>query len=101
MSKYHAVKTDGYASKAEAKRAMELKLLARVGEIRELLEQVPFQLIPKQDEERAVLYIADFVYIDAKGNQVVEDVKGFKTPEYVIKRKLMRFLYGIKIREVA
>lgn len=50
--------------------------------------------------ERKVEYRADFVYFDAEDNLVVEDAKGVRTPDYIIKRKLMLWLYGIKIREV-
>lgn len=46
-------------------------------------------------------YIADFVYFDKKAQRtVVEDTKGFKTKDYIIKRKLMLERYGIRIREV-
>jgi hypothetical protein len=101
MSKFGAKKSGGYDSKAEERRAGELKLLQRAGKISDLQEQVRFELIPKQPGERAVDYIADFVYLDATGAQVVEDVKGFRTREYVIKRKLMLRVHGIKLREVA
>lgn len=97
---------DGIAfdSAKEAKRWQELKLLERAGEIFELQRQVPFVLIPKQERdgkvvERAVVYKADFVYTE-NGQEVVEDVKGVRTKEYVIKRKLMLWQFGIQIREV-
>jgi hypothetical protein len=107
VNKYGAKKTqtlDGvvHDSKKEAKRWMELCLLQRAGEISDLKRQVPFELIPKQEGERAVKYIADFVYIE-RGKQVVEDVKSpatRKKAEYVIKRKLMRYIHNIKIKEV-
>ena len=98
--KYRNKKTGGYASMAEANRAGALKLLERAGRITELREQVPYILVPKQDGEGAVKYVADFVY-QQDGQTVVEDVKGFKTREYVIKRKLMLHVHGIRIREVA
>lgn len=105
--KYNNQKCMGYASKREAQRASELKLLERAGKISGLKEQVRFELIPKQiDElghllERECSYIADFCYIDlATGKNVVEDAKGYKTPEYIIKRKLMLFMHGIRIKEV-
>jgi len=100
MNKFRAKKTNGYDSKAEAKRAAELKLLQRAGKISDLQEQVPFELIPKQAGERAVIYKADFAYWE-NGSFVVEDVKGMKTREYVIKRKLMLHVHGIRIRESA
>lgn len=108
QSKYKAkkIKTeDGiFDSKKEYKRWLELKALQDRGEIKLLTRQVPFELIPSQRiegkvVERAVTYKADFVYI-YKGSQVVEDVKGFKTPEYILKRKMMLYRYGIKIQEV-
>lgn len=110
-SKYHAKKvTIGgvkHDSKAEGRRWQELKLMERAGEISDLKRQVKFELIPAQRDstgkllERAVCYIADFEYIDRRTNCcVVEDVKGVRTKEYIIKRKLMLYLRGIKIREV-
>lgn len=89
-----------FDSKKEYNRYCELKLLERAGKITKLARQVKFELIPKQANERACSYIADFVYAEENGKEVVEDTKGVKTPEYIIKRKLMLKLYGIRIREV-
>ena len=117
MSKYHSKKitlSDGtvFDSKKEYKRYTELQWLERAGEIRLLKRQVRFTLIPPHYEdtaekgkpkciERECCYVADFVYHDAKtGEIVVEDTKGFRTPEYIIKRKLMLSVYGIRIKEV-
>lgn len=99
MSKYNNLRTayDGinFDSKKEAERYMDLKLLERAGAIKDLQLQVPFELVPKQKGERAVRYIADFVYYDAEKHiSVVEDVKGCRTREYIIKRKLFKYLYG-------
>lgn len=103
MSKFKANKTilDGiqFDSKREAQRYSELKLLERAGVIQNLRLQVKFELIPKQQGERACTYIADFVY-EENGQTVVEDVKGMKTKDYIIKRKLMLWMHGIKIREI-
>ena len=103
MSKYGAVKTiiDGiqFDSKREAQRYAELKLLERAGAIQNLQRQVEFELIPKQDGEKPVKYKADFVYTE-NGQTVVEDAKGMKTKDYIIKRKLMLWIHGIKIREI-
>ena len=119
-SKYRNTKVvvDGieFASKKESKRYKNLLLLMNAGEITDLQLQVPFELIPAQKEpptlgpkggvhpgktiERSVIYVADFVYKDKEGNTVVEDTKGFRTPEYVIKRKLMLWKFGITIREI-
>ena len=111
MSKYGAKKVtyDGktFDSQKEAQRYAELRLLERGKVISSLKCQESFQLIPNQyDEngkviERAVNYIADFVYTDLKtGEQIVEDTKGFRTKEYIIKRKLMLWVHGIEIKEV-
>ena len=105
MSKYNARKTKiddiTFDSRKEAQRYLELKLLLRAGKIRSLRMQVKFELIPKQDGERACNYVADFVYEDAvTGQTVVEDTKGVKTRDYIIKRKLMLWRHGIKITEI-
>ena len=91
-----------FDSKKEARRYEELKALESEGKIMELKRQVKFELIPKQDGERPTSYYADFTYIQ-NGELVVEDVKSPITREhsaYVIKRKLMLKVHGIRIREV-
>lgn len=112
-----------FDSRKEARRYNELLLMEKAGAIQDLRRQVPFELIPAQYEdvytgeyyqrgehkgepklkrvcvEKAVTYYADFVYIEG-GETVVEDTKGFKTPEYILKRKLMRYLHGIRIKEL-
>ena len=100
-SKYNNKKTNGYDSKKEAKRAQMLNYMEHDGQISNLEEQPVYELIPKQDGERAVKYIADFRYIK-DGELVVEDVKSAitkKRPDYVLKRKLMLFIHGIKVLE--
>lgn len=108
-NKYNARKAeiDGitFDSHKEAQRYAELKLLLRGGEIRDLRLQVKYELIPKQNGERACEYIADFVYQDARtGETVVEDVKGCKQGAayniFAIKRKLMLWRHGIKVVEI-
>ncbi len=99
VNKYRNRKTAGYASAREAKRAAELKLLERSGEITDLREQVEYILIPKQTGERACKYFADFVYRDHNGVTVVEDSKGFRDPVFRLKKKLMLFIHAIRIRE--
>ena len=97
------IRVDGrlFDSKAEVARWQELQLLERAGEITELERQVEYELIPKQKGERAVKYIADFRYVDHEGNTVVEDVKGYKgNPVWIIKRKLMLRVHGIRVSEV-
>ena len=107
-NKYGSRKTtvDGvtFDSKKEAKRYQELRILEKAGEITDLRQQVKFELIPAQRidgkvAERRVEYIADFVYTQ-DGQTVVEDTKGFKTKDYIIKRKLMLWVHGIRIREI-
>lgn len=107
--KYGNIKTvvDGikFDSKHEATRYVELKYMERVGLIRDLQLQVPFELIPAQLEngkviERAVKYIADFVYYDKDGNIVVEDAKGVKTDAYKLKKKMLLYFKGLEIKEV-
>ena len=94
-----------FDSVKEYRRYCELRLLERAGEVAELRRQVKFELLPSQRVdgkvvERPVTYIADFVYTDKDGRQVVEDTKGVRTKEYIIKRKLLLHKYGIRIREV-
>lgn len=98
MNKYHNKKVvvDGkkFDSKKEAERYQALKLLEKADVIRNLSRQVPFELIPKQKNERAVKYIADFMYVEtATGKIIVEDVKGYRTDVYKIKRKLFKWRY--------
>ena len=95
-----------FDSRREYKRWCELKLLQRAKVIQDLRRQVSFTLIPAQKDkdtgkvvERECKYVADFVYT-MDGKTVVEDTKGMKTPEYIIKRKLMLEKHGIKIEEV-
>lgn len=122
------VTPDGtFDSKKEWERFCELHILRRAGEIKDLDRQVPFLLVPAQREkigvyksgsrkgqpkegrviERAVTYVADFVYTVTKtGERIVEDVKGYRDPAsaaykvFTIKRKLMLWIYGIRVREV-
>lgn len=110
MSKYKSRKVQyngmTFDSVKEYRRWCELSLLERAGEISNLMRQVPYVLIPPQQDqaghlvERQVVYRADFVYTDNRsGATVVEDTKGMRTPEYILKRKLMRYIYGIGIYE--
>lgn len=95
-----------FDSVKEFSRWQELKLLQRAGEIYDLQRQVPFVLIPTQRDERGkvierdVKYIADFTYRNKEYKLIVEDTKGMKTKEYIIKRKLMLYRNGIRIQEV-
>lgn len=107
--KYNARKItiagETFDSQREAKRWLYLKALEQEGAISGLQRQKKFELIPVQRidgkvVERACSYIADFVYYDNSVHKVVvEDCKGFRTPEYKIKRKLLLEKYGIRIKE--
>ena len=119
QNKYRNTKTivDGieFDSRKEAARYKELKLLEAAGEISNLEMQVKFVLIPTQREpdfvgviggikkgkviEKECSYLADFVYI-RDGEVIVEDTKGIRTKDYIIKRKLMLYLLGIRIQEI-
>ena len=92
-----------YDSKKEYRRHCELLLMERSGLITDLERQVKYVLIPSQRidgklVERELAYRADFRYT-LNGKTVVEDVKGFKTPEYRIKKKCMLYFHGIQIKE--
>lgn len=110
MPKYRNIKTVvdniAFASKAEASRYSELRLLERSGAITDLKLQPKFLLTPtryKEDGtvERASHYVADFQYSDLVNfKKVVEDVKGMKTKDYILKRKFMLHIYGITVQEV-
>lgn len=97
-----------FDSKKEARRYAELNLLEASGSIKDLQLQKEFTLIPAQYDpitkkclERACKYKADFYYYDNLQNKwIVEDTKGFKTKDYIIKRKLMLYVHGIRIQEV-
>lgn len=102
--KYNNKRTGKYASKREAELAANLHALHKAGQIVGLQEQVRYNLVPAQDgrirNERPLVYIADFVYGDKQGEMHVVDCKGYKTPEYVIKRKLMAYLMDIEVEEM-
>ena len=107
MNKYNARKitVDGikFDSIREANRYSELLILQKAGIISDLRRQEEFELIPKCGKERPARYHADFSYIDtATGEKIVEDVKSraTKTKDYILRRKLMNWRYGIQIREI-
>lgn len=84
-----------FPSIKEAIRYNDLKMMQLAGEIFDLKRQVTFKL-----EINAIVicsYRADFVYRDKKGKTIVEDSKGFITPEFKLKQKLMKAIYGIDI----
>lgn len=110
-----------FDSQHEACRYQELKMLLRAGAISDLELQKKYVLIPTQYEpstkkytrgahkgenkpgkclEKECTYLADFVYKDSLGRIIVEDAKGMKTEVYKIKKKLMLYVHGIRVREV-
>lgn len=123
MSKYRnqkiTVGSETYDSKKEWRRHIELLMLERMGRIKDIQRQVKFVLIPAQREpehigkrggvyqgrliERELSYIADFVYTE-NGKTVVEDVKGYKGGSayaiFRIKKKLMLWVHGLRVREI-
>lgn len=87
-----------FDSKREMYRYIRLELLEKEGEIKNLRRQVKFELSPKYinglgENVRSIDYIADFVYEDKNGKVIIEDTKGYRTPEYKLKRKLFERLY--------
>lgn len=108
-----------FDSKKEYSRWAVLRMCERTGEIQNLRRQVPYELIPNICEpdkvgkrggtikgkviERKVTYIADFVY-EQDGETIVEDVKGYRKGQayavFTLKRKLMLWRYGIKVKEI-
>ena len=120
-TKYHnkKVKYAGleFDSKKEMYRYIRLLSMQEEGLISELRLQVPIEIIPpvydtievqlktkvKQVQklvQKAAHYVADFVYKDKDGNEIVEDTKGFRTKEYLLKKKIMRAYLGITINEI-
>lgn len=112
-NKYYAqkCKINGttFDSRKEARRYAELQILLKSGQICDLQRQKKYILIPLQRDEngklieREISYVADFVYKE-NGKEVVEDVKGYKEGAayriFSIKRKLMLYVHGIRVREI-
>jgi hypothetical protein len=100
-SKYNNVKVkfDGYTfdSAKEMRRYIELRMLQTIGEITDLLLQIPFEL--NEGGSYSLKYVADFTYW-VNGRYIVEDVKGFRTAVYKKKKALMLKIHGIEIKEV-
>ena len=106
--KYNAkrIEIDGikFDSKKEAKRYKELRMLEKAGKIKDLTLQPVFLLQEgfyyQGKAIRQITYRADFEYIE-NGKRVVEDVKGFKTDVYKLKKKLFLKKYpDIVFREI-
>ena len=120
FNKKYTVDGITFDSRKEGRRYVELMEMQKAGIIHNLKLQVKFVLIPTQREESTEVfkkgkskgqpkpgkvietecsYIADFVYYE-NGVLVVEDTKGMRTKDYIIKRKLMLKVHGIRIKEV-
>lgn len=108
---------DTYDSMKEYRRYLDLLAMQQAGEIYDLRRQVKYELIPAQREpdtigkrggvhkgkllEKEVSYYADFVYrITGTDEEIVEDTKGVRTTDYILKRKMMLYFHGIKIKEI-
>ena len=83
-----------FASKKEAKRYDDLKTLQKYGEVVFFLRQVPFHLPGN------IKYLIDFQVFWKDGTITFEDVKGMKTPMYIVKKKLVEDTYPITITEI-
>lgn len=89
-----------FDSYAEYGRYSTLKILQGLGEIKNLTLQPKFDFTMPNVKKKIFTYIADFAYTDKNNNQIIEDVKGFKTPIYRLKKKLIEAQHNIKITEI-
>ncbi len=96
VSKYFNKPTKGYHSAKEYARSVELKILSKSDVITDLKEQVKYEF--KHNDKVFARYVADFTYI-RDGEFIVEDVKGFHTDVYKLKKRMMKAFYGIVIKE--
>jgi len=102
-SKFGAKKTivDGitFDSKWESERYGQLRAMERGGIVTDLKLQVKYDIVI--NDIKICKYIADFVYKEELPNgeikEIVEDAKGFETPEFKLKKKLMKAVHGIDI----
>ena len=96
--KFNAIRTeiDGikFASKKEAKRYHDLKCMQKEGGILFFLRQVPIYI------PGGIKYVCDFQVFWTDGSVTFEDVKGFKTDTYILKKKLVEHNYPIEIQEL-
>ena len=101
-NKYRAVRVPcgdhAHASKLERARCFVLTLQEQRGEIHDLRRQTRWPL--EVNGHLVCTYVSDFDYADSDWRPVVEDTKGVRTREYVLKRKLMLACRGITIREI-
>jgi len=102
-TKYGSVKTDvdgiAFDSKKEAKYYKTLLLLKKAGKIGLMELQVPYEL--NEGGTHSLKYVADFVYVDMEtGVKKIIDVKGYKTRDYLRKKRLMKKVFNIEIIEI-
>jgi hypothetical protein len=100
VAKAHGLTGERFDSKAEGSRYLTLKALERAGRIRDLERQPGFTL-HGLDGSKLCTYRADFRHVDVEtGRTVITEVKGFPTPLWKLKRKLVESEYGVAIEEV-
>lgn len=108
-NKYNNTKVEYKGIKFDSVKEMQhyqlLEYRQRIGEIKELKLQVPYELIPtykiNNKTVRKCVYIADFTYISVTDNKLhVIDTKGFRTDTYKLKKKLFEYKYGVEVEEV-
>ena len=100
VNKYGNERAGKYASKHEADTAGKLHALAAAGAIHNLEEQKRIVLVPSNGKLRAIVYVADFHYVDKDGKRHVVDAKGFKTQVYRLKKRMAALLLNVTIEEV-
>ena len=102
-NKYFAKKTVAmglkFDSRWEAERWGQLKAMERAGVVTQLERQITYEL--SINDVKICNYIADFRYLleeeDGLSRLVVEDAKGILTPEFKLKKKMMKAIHGIDI----
>lgn len=87
-----------YDSEKEARRAGELDLMLKAGVVKKWTPQVKFDFI--HDDKKICAYVLDFLVEYKDGTTEYEDVKGFKTSVYKLKKKMMKTFYDIDIKEI-
>jgi len=104
-NKFNAKKTEfmgiKFDSKWEAERYGQLHAMEKAGAIKDLQRQVRYNI--QVNDQKICQYVADFVYQDMgldgeSPKEIVEDAKGVETPEFKIKKKLMKAVFGIEIK---
>lgn len=89
-----------HQSTAESRRCTELHALQSAGLISDLKAHPQERFDLSVNGKHVCFYLADFVYFDDNGKQIVEDVKGFRKADYILKAKLFEAVFGFPITEV-